>query len=95
MHLFYGNRVVFRLRPVVGGATSGAYGEGYCYTRHDDYGNRGMVTAEVIRPCSNGTTFSFRLDCGKGSFNSTFGSTMDGLTVLGGRYVEIQFLGET
>ena len=91
----YANRVVFRLRPVVGGATSGAYGEGYCYTRHDDYGNRGMVTAEVIRPCSNGLTFRFRLDCGKASFGSSFGSDMGGLTLLGGRYVEIQYLGES
>jgi hypothetical protein len=90
----YGNRVVYRLRPVVNGGTSGAYGEGYCYVRHNGYGNRGALTAEVLRLFSVGQTVRFRLDVGKATFNSNFGSTMDGLQVLGGRYLEIQFLGE-
>jgi hypothetical protein len=95
---------VYRLRPVVNGGTSGAYGEGYCYVRHNGYGNRGALTAEVLRLgaltaevlrlFSVGQTVRFRLDVGKATFNSNFGSTMDGLQVLGGRYLEIQFLGE-
>jgi len=91
----YGNRVVYRLRPVVSNTASGAYGEGYCYVRHSSYGNRGQVSAEILRLMSAGTTIRFRLDCGKGSFGSSFGSDMGGLQALGGRYVEIQFLGES
>jgi len=91
----YGNRVVYRLRPVVDNTASGAYGEGYCYTRHNTYGNRGQVSAEIIRSMAVGTTIRFRLDCGKGSFSSSFGSDLGGLQALGGRYVEIQFLGES
>jgi hypothetical protein len=90
----YANRVVFRLRPIVNGGTSNAYSQLFCYTRHNQYGNRGTVSAEIIRNMAIGDTVSFRLDCGKGSFSSTFGSEMSGLQAVGGRYVEAQFLGE-
>ena len=40
-------------------------------------------------------TVRFRLDAGKASFSSSFGSNMDGLEVSGGAYVEIQYLGES
>jgi hypothetical protein len=44
---------------------------------------------------SVGDTVRFRIDVGKASFNSAFGSVMSGLELSAGNYVEIQYLGET
>ena len=87
--------MVYRLRPVFNGGLTNNYSQLYCYTRHNQYGNRGTVSGELTRTMSVNDTVRFRLDAGKASFSSSFGSNMDGLEVSGGAYVEIQYLGES
>jgi hypothetical protein len=83
------------MRPVYNGGTNNTYSQLYCYTRDNNFGNRGTVNGELIRSMSVGDTVRFRIDVGKASFNSAFGSVMSGLELSAGNYVEIQYLGET
>ena len=53
------------------------------------------MSGELTRTMSIGDNVRFRLDAGKASFVSNFGSAMDGLESSGGAYVEIQYLGES
>jgi hypothetical protein len=89
----YNDRVTWRMRPVFNGATNNTYSQLYCYTRDNNFGNRGTVNGELIRSMSVNDTVRFRIDVGKASFNSNFGSVMTGLQISGGCYLEIQFLG--
>jgi hypothetical protein len=91
----YNDRVVWRMRPVYNGGVNNTYSQLYCYTRDNNFGNRGTVNGQLIRSMSVGDIVRFRIDVGKASFNSAFGSAMDGLQISGGNYVEIQYLGET
>ena len=83
------------MRPVYNGGISNAYSQLYCYTRHNSYGNRATLNGELIRSMSVGDVLRFRVNVGKAGFGSNFGSTMEGLEISGGSYVEIQYLGET
>ena len=91
----YNNRVVWRIRPVVNGSQNNTYSQLCCYTRHNAYGNRGTVNGNVIKLFSVGDTVRMRLDVGKASFNSAFGSDLSSLSLSGGTYMEVQFLGES
>ena len=90
----YNNRVVWRLRGVKNGTFNNAYGQTFTYTRHDDYGDRGTLTCEVLTPLVIGDIIKFRIDCGKASYGSSFSSAMNGLQLVGGASCSIEYLGQ-
>ena len=89
----YTDRITWRIQPVVNGSQSNNYSHLFCYTRHNQYGNRGTVNGEVLRLFAVGDTVRMRLDVGKASFGSNFGSDMGGIAINGGAYIEINYLG--
>jgi len=93
----YADRVIYQLTIMVNDSSTyddnGQANEGFCYVRHDDYGNRGQASAQASWALSVGDTIQVRVACGKASFIDALGSDMTGLRLIPSPYIEFNYMG--